>query len=66
MRELASWMKERGPEGDIVLGTRCRLARNLRGIPFPEAANREQLRGGQSQAAGGTPKTRPPGALHLR
>lgn len=44
MRELASWMKERGPEGDIVLGTRCRLARNLRGIPFPEAANREQLR----------------------
>ncbi|MGI6672937.1 MAG: protein arginine kinase [Limnochordia bacterium] len=52
MREIASWMKESGPEGDIVLGTRCRLARNLRGIPFPEAANREQLREVLNQAAG--------------
>jgi protein arginine kinase len=37
-------MKQGGPEGDIVLGTRCRLARNLQGIPFPEAASRDQLR----------------------
>ncbi|NMB00440.1 MAG: protein arginine kinase [Firmicutes bacterium] len=44
MKEIASWMRESGPQGEIVLGTRCRLARNLEGIPFPEAANREQLR----------------------
>ena len=42
--EIASWMRRTGPMGDIVLGTRCRLARNLAGIPFPEAATREQLR----------------------
>jgi protein arginine kinase len=44
MKNIASWMKLGGPEGDIVLGTRCRLARNLQGIPFPEAASRDQLR----------------------
>ncbi len=39
-------MDERGgpPQGDIVLGTRCRLARNLEGLPFPGAAEREQLK----------------------
>ena len=55
MRDIASWMKENGPEGDIVLGARCRLARNLAGIPFPEAANREQLREVLSKAAAVTP-----------
>ena len=44
MKEIASWMKDSGPQGEVVLGTRCRLARNLDGIPFPEAATREQLR----------------------
>ena len=44
MKNIASWMKQGGPEGDIVLGTRCRLARNLQGVPFPEAASRDQLR----------------------
>lgn len=44
MKEISSWMKESGPQGDIVLGTRCRLARNLEGIPFPDVANREQLK----------------------
>lgn len=44
MKEIASWMRESGPQGEIVLGTRCRLARNLEGIPFPEAASREELR----------------------
>ncbi|HHY14597.1 MAG TPA: protein arginine kinase [Firmicutes bacterium] len=43
-RAVSSWMKKSGPEGDIVLGTRVRLARNLRGIPFPAVAKREQLR----------------------
>ncbi len=44
MSAIASWMKQSGPQGDIVLGTRCRLARNLQGIPFPEGAGRDQLR----------------------
>lgn len=44
MKEISSWMKKEGPESDIVLGTRCRLARNLEGIPFPNVASREQLR----------------------
>ncbi|MBP2645025.1 MAG: putative ATP:guanido phosphotransferase [Firmicutes bacterium] len=32
-----------GPEGDIVLSSRVRLARNLEGIPFPNRANKEKL-----------------------
>lgn len=44
MKEISSWMKESGPHGDIVLGSRCRLARNIKGIPFPDVANREQLK----------------------
>lgn len=30
-----SWYNEKAPEGDIVVSTRIRLARNLTGIPFP-------------------------------
>ena len=59
-------MKERGPLGDIVISTRCRLARNLRGIPFPEADDREQQREVLSQAAGVTPKLRPAGSFTFR
>ena len=44
MKKIASWMKQSGPQGDIVLGTRCRLARNLEGIPFPGGASRDDLR----------------------
>ena len=44
MREISSWMKKSGPQGDIVLGTRVRLARNIRSIPFPAVADRDQLR----------------------
>ncbi|MFX3624946.1 MAG: protein arginine kinase [Ectobacillus sp.] len=29
------WMKEEGPDSDIVLSTRIRLARNLQDYPFP-------------------------------
>ncbi len=37
-----SWMKKEGPEGDIVLGTRVRLARNIAKMPFPATASRQQ------------------------
>lgn len=39
-----AWMKKDGPEGDIVLGTRIRLARNFAKIPFPATASREQVK----------------------
>lgn len=40
---LCQWMQGRGPEDDIVLGSRIRLARNVAKIPFPAMANDEQL-----------------------
>ncbi|NLM25409.1 MAG: protein arginine kinase [Firmicutes bacterium] len=43
-KNLSSWMKKEGPEGDIVLGTRVRLARNFAKIPFPGVANKEQAK----------------------
>ncbi len=38
------WMEQAGPEGDIVLSSRIRLARNLNGVPFPGQADGEQLK----------------------
>ncbi len=32
---MAKWFNDSGKENDIVLSTRIRLARNLKGIPFP-------------------------------
>jgi protein arginine kinase len=40
---LNPWMSGNGQEGDIVLSTRIRLARNLEGLPFPNRANAAQL-----------------------
>ena len=41
-KTLSSWMKKQGPHGDIVLGTRVRLARNAKDVPFPATAGREE------------------------
>lgn len=41
---MSAWMSGSGPQGDIVLGSRIRLARNLKGIPFPSTASRDQLK----------------------
>ena len=38
-----SWYDRKGPNDDIVVSTRIRLARNLRGIPFPAKMNKEQF-----------------------
>ncbi|UCF79795.1 MAG: protein arginine kinase [Candidatus Eiseniibacteriota bacterium] len=38
-----SWLDGSGPHADRVLSTRVRLARNLRSVPFPLRARREQL-----------------------
>lgn len=32
---MAMWLKGEGPQNDIVVSTRVRLARNLAGVPFP-------------------------------
>lgn len=32
---MAKWYRDTGMQGDIVISTRVRLARNIRGIPFP-------------------------------
>lgn len=34
-RAMSRWMKDGGPEDDIVLTSRVRIARNLQGYPFP-------------------------------
>lgn len=38
-----AWTKADGPESDVVVSTRARLARNLSGIPFPGRAGDEDL-----------------------
>lgn len=40
---LNPWMSGKGQDGDIVLSTRIRLARNLEGMPFPNRATPAQL-----------------------
>ena len=36
------WYRQNGAEGDVVISTRVRLARNLTGVPFPASMNPEQ------------------------
>jgi len=39
---LSQWMKGEGPESEIVISSRVRIARNLRNMPFPLMSNPEQ------------------------
>lgn len=39
---LSHWMKGDGPDADVVLSSRVRIARNLRGVPFPIMATPAQ------------------------
>lgn len=39
---LSDWMKDNGPDADIVISSRIRIARNLRGHPFPLLATNQQ------------------------
>ncbi|SCZ05692.1 protein arginine kinase [Alkaliphilus peptidifermentans] len=38
---MAKWLNEAGPEADIVISSRIRVARNLDGFPFPHMLNEE-------------------------
>lgn len=40
---ISPWMKEAGPDNDIVMSTRIRLARNFEHYPFPIIASHDQL-----------------------
>ncbi len=40
---MSQWYKTIGNEGDIAVSTRIRIARNIKGIPFPARINSEQL-----------------------
>lgn len=40
---VTAWMSGKGPESDIVLSSRIRLARNLSSLPFPQRAGERQL-----------------------
>jgi len=39
---LSEWMRGGGPESDVVISSRIRLARNLHAIPFPMLSTNEQ------------------------
>ncbi|MCK8825821.1 protein arginine kinase [Fuchsiella alkaliacetigena] len=38
---LNKWMRGAGPDSDVVISSRIRLARNIMGIPFPKSADSE-------------------------
>ncbi|WP_186576191.1 protein arginine kinase [Aquibacillus kalidii] len=40
---ISPWMKEEGPDSDIVMSSRIRLARNFERLPFPIIAEKEDL-----------------------
>ncbi|SEO77257.1 protein arginine kinase [Amphibacillus marinus] len=43
-KAISPWMQEEGPDHDIVLSTRIRLARNFTNVPFPVRAEAEKLK----------------------
>lgn len=50
LTRTCEWLKACGEESDIVLSSRLRLARNIKGMPFPTRATREQLQDIQRRA----------------
>lgn len=47
-----SWMDGSGPESDVVISSRVRIARNIKGVPFPYLASHEQTRQVRDMIAG--------------
>jgi len=39
---MGNWIESKGPEGDIILSSRVRLARNIKGYHFPQIMNIEE------------------------
>ena len=44
VKQTGEWLKGSGPDSDIVLSSRIRLARNIEGITFPAHANHTDTR----------------------
>ncbi len=42
LKHTSEWLKGTGPNSDIVISSRIRLARNLDKVPFPHWANKKQ------------------------
>ncbi len=40
---ISRWMEKTGPDSDVVVSSRIRLARNLNNYPFPNGASRDDL-----------------------
>ncbi|MDZ7385466.1 MAG: protein arginine kinase [candidate division KSB1 bacterium] len=51
---LCSWLDGSGPEADIIITSRVRLARNLRGVRFPGTAPAEEREKVRAQVAEAT------------
>jgi protein arginine kinase len=75
---VGRWMEGTGPSADVVISSRVRLARNVAGVPFPHAMEREAAlrliqsvqdvveaaaHAGDAEAGGGAPS--PLRGLHL-
>ena len=43
LKHDVSWLLDSGPDGDIAISSRIRLARNIQSLPFPIAATAAQL-----------------------
>ena len=41
---MAKWFEDSGKNSDIVLSTRIRFARNLKGIPYPKKMTQEDAK----------------------
>ena len=41
---VSEWMRGKGPQSDIVISSRVRVARNLAGLPFPVVAKEHQAK----------------------
>jgi len=44
LNNKVSWLADCGPNEDIAISSRIRLARNLKGLPFPTNASAEQMK----------------------
>jgi len=42
LHHTSEWLRGTGPNSDIVISSRIRLARNLDDVPFPHWANKKQ------------------------
>jgi protein arginine kinase len=55
-KDPPAWTTADGPESDIVISTRARLARNVAGVPFPGRAAGEDLENVAALAAKAVPR----------